>query len=117
MTPDEMNKLRELAEKAQQDGLRIERRELDCGYFTYVIYGDSNDFASTCEIANMKHAKQNAEYIIAANPTTILSLLDRIELLEKKNNEMLDALLDIANGPRDLEVERARQALKDCEEL
>ncbi len=47
--------------------------------FVWMVNGDSDAMLGPGTLA----ARNTAHYVAAANPTTILSLLDRIELLEK----------------------------------
>lgn len=79
----DLKRLRELAMAATRGDWEFERVEHDEGDFSWEI---NNDFRFIAirerDYKKIARAKFDADYIAAANPQTILSLIDRIEKLE-----------------------------------
>ncbi|EAA9320515.1 ead/Ea22-like family protein [Salmonella enterica] len=105
--------LRQLAEKATQgewwsdvietDGEYGEGEDRASGYHSYAVYVDSESLldmtnsTAACIHEEWDHdyhmawdetAKRNAEFIAAANPATVLALLDKLEAAEKRIAEL-----------------------------
>ncbi|MEO3293085.1 ead/Ea22-like family protein [Enterobacter cloacae] len=113
MSNIEKRALREAAEKAtkgewwsdvvETDGEYGEGEDRVSGYHSYAVYVghesllDMTNSTAACIHTEWDHdyqtawdetAKRNAEFIVAANPTTVLALLDELEAAEKKTVEM-----------------------------
>ncbi|HAT3686975.1 ead/Ea22-like family protein [Citrobacter freundii] len=105
--------LRQLAEKATQgewwsdvvetDGEYGEGEDRASGYHSYAVYVgsesllDMTNSTAACIHEEWDHdyhmawddtAKRNAEFIAAANPATVLALLDELEAAEKRIAEL-----------------------------
>ncbi len=61
----------------------IERREIDSGYFTYIVYGPKGDIASTTDELNPR-AKRSAEFLLAATPERVQALVIELMILRKR---------------------------------
>ena len=71
--------LRAIAEAATKGCDSVAREDMDAGYIIYNVYGGGGgNMASCCEIANI-NARNDAKYIAAFNPTTVLKLLDALD--------------------------------------
>ncbi len=65
------------------DPTGIERREIDSGYFTYIVYGPKGDIASTTDELNPR-AKRSAEFLLAATPERVQALVIELMILRKR---------------------------------
>ncbi|MEJ3693063.1 ead/Ea22-like family protein [Citrobacter freundii] len=117
--------LRQLAEKASQgewwsdvvetDGEYGDGEDRASGYHSYAVYVgsesllDMTNSTASCiheewdhdyHIAWDETAKRNAEFIAAANPDTVLALLDELEAKDRLNTELIEKqrLIDICQG-------------------
>lgn len=115
MTALNKQALRQLAEKATQgewwsdvvetDGEYGEGEDRVSGYHSYAVYVGSESLLDMTNstvaciheewdhdyhIAWDEAAKRNAEFIAAANPATVLALLDELEAAEKRIAELRD---------------------------
>ncbi|WP_186413273.1 MULTISPECIES: ead/Ea22-like family protein [Citrobacter freundii complex] len=113
MTALNKQALREAAENATQgewwsdvvetDGEYGEGEDRASGYHSYAVYVDSESLldmtnsTAACIHEEWDHdyhmawdetAKRNAEFIAAANPATVLALLDELEAAEKRISEL-----------------------------
>lgn len=113
MTAHNKQALREAAENATQgewwsdvvetDGEYGEGEDRASGYHSYAVYVDSESLldmtnsTAACIHEEWDHdyhmawdetAKRNAEFIAAANPATVLALLDELEAAEKRISEL-----------------------------
>ncbi|WP_220131455.1 ead/Ea22-like family protein [Citrobacter sp. RHBSTW-00678] len=126
MTALNKQALRELAEKATQgewwsdvvetDGTYGSGEDSGIGFHSYAVYDgsshtllDMTNSTAACVHVEWDHdylmawdetAKRNAEFIAAANPSTVLALLDELETAEKRIAE-LEAKLDSADKLQD----------------
>ena len=117
--------LRQLAEESTQgewwsdvvetDGEYGDGEDRASGYHSYAVYVgsesllDMTNSTAACIHTEWDHdylmawdetAKRNAEFIAAANPSTVLALLDELETAEKRIAE-LEAKLDSADKLQD----------------
>ena len=104
LTPPEKACLREAAGKATPGPWRsVEHSWSDTGIYHAggrVALIDISDEANEENQAELEGiASANAEYIVAANPQTILVLLDEIEALRVSNATMLVALEKLGRAP------------------
>jgi hypothetical protein len=124
MTPDELDALERKAKAARKGPLDIERRDDDCGYMNYIVHGGRGDYA-WCRDELDHLARHNAEFIAAANPQAVLSLiaLARSASEATAKLERLQAHFDAAapehNLPEllDLYFERQKSAEQKLERL
>lgn len=116
MTALNKQALRQLAEKATQGEWWSDVVETDCeygegedrasGYHSYAVYVDSESLldmtnsTAACIHEEWGHdyhmvwdetAKRNAEFIAAANPAIVLSLLDEMEAKDKQISDLKEA--------------------------
>lgn len=85
--------VRKLAEAATP-GPWIAGDDEDSDYFLVGPHdGDGIVFRPVVKL----HPQNNAAYIAAANPATILSLLDRLEKAEKDNGDLRQQVCDLRN--------------------
>ncbi|MBX8903220.1 ead/Ea22-like family protein [Citrobacter freundii] len=114
MTALNKQALRQTAEKATQgewwsdvvetDGEYGEGEDRASGYHSYAVYVgsesllDMTNSTAACIHEELDHdyhmawdetAKRNAEFIAAANPATVLALLDELEIAEKRIAELV----------------------------
>lgn len=108
--------LRQLGEKAsggewwsdvvETDGEYGDGEDRVSGYHSYAVYVDSKSLldmtnsTAACIHTEWDHdyllawdetAKRNAEFIAAANPTTVLSLLDELEAKDRQISDLKEA--------------------------
>ena len=125
MTALNKQALRQLAEESTQgewwsdvvetDGEYGDGEDRASGYHSYAVYVgsesllDMTNSTAACIHTEWDHdylmawdetAKRNAEFIAAANPSTVLALLDELETAEKRIAE-LEAKLDSADKLQD----------------
>lgn len=96
MTKEEREKLRKLALAARSGPFSVERRDVDCGYMTFIAHGDIGDYAWCSEDLDPR-ARRNAEFIAATHRGVVLELLDTIDELEKQR-ELLADLRGLGSG-------------------
>lgn len=84
--------LREAAEKATQGMWRLASTRFNgiTAQSAYPLCGKEEILANAAE-------KRDAEFIAAANPDTVLALLDELEAAEKSNEFLKDQLAELAN--------------------
>ncbi|HDT6604431.1 TPA: ead/Ea22-like family protein [Citrobacter freundii] len=129
MTALNKQALREAAEKATQgewwsdvvetDGEYGDGEDRASGYHSYAVYVgsesllDMTNSTAACIHTEWDHdylmawdetAKRNAEFIAAANPATVLALLDELEAAEKRNAELQRENAYICNRHKELDL-------------
>ncbi|HGW6103976.1 TPA: ead/Ea22-like family protein [Citrobacter werkmanii] len=129
MTALNKQALRQTAEKATQgewwsdvvetDGEYGEGEDRASGYHSYAVYVgsesllDMTNSTAACIHEEWDHdyhmawdetAKRNAEFIAAANPATVLALLDELEAAEKRNAELQSENAYIRNRHKELDL-------------
>ena len=135
MTALNKQALRQLAEKAthgewwsdvvETDGEYGDGEDRASGYHSYAVYVgnesllDMTNSTAACIHEEWDHdyhmawdetAKHNAEFIAAANPATVLALLDELEAAEKRIAEHNFENQLLANADRDIKALRQRIA-------
>lgn len=98
MIKAERDDLRKAALAARPGPFSVERRDVDCGYMTFIAHGNTGDYAWCCEDLDPK-AKRNAEFIAAAHAGAVLSLLDTIDELEKQREALCTVICESAPIP------------------
>lgn len=71
--PD-LDNIESKAKAARPGPYAVERREIDCGYFDYIVHSGKGDVAWCREELDRK-AKANAAYLAALDPATVLALV------------------------------------------
>lgn len=109
-TPEQRRELREKAEALSITPWEIERN-IEVGNI-YIRESRGNK-GRICRIWNERTlTDENAEFIAAASPATILKLLDDIEALERER----DAMIDASSYNRDVEQQfYAACGVPDCD--
>ena len=142
MTALNKQALREAAEKATQgewwsdvvetDGEYGEGEDRASGYHSYAVYVDSESLldmtnsTAACIHEEWDHdyhmawdetAKRNAEFIAAANPATVLALLDELEAAQKyaKDRDAENEDLMLTVGRLRVEKEAAEKRIAELE--
>ncbi|WP_410743571.1 ead/Ea22-like family protein [Citrobacter meridianamericanus] len=135
MTALNKQALRQLAEKAthgewwsdvvETDGEYGDGEDRASGYHSYAVYVgnesllDMTNSTAACIHEEWDHdyhmawdetGKRNAEFIAAANPATVLELLDELEAAEKRIAEHNFENRLLANADRDIKALRQRIA-------
>lgn len=88
----DLEKLRALAMAATPGPWREWGREVEYGA-VYIKHPDGRGgMLSVAQVISFDRREENASFIEAANPTTIISLLDRIAQLEGERDALRDSL-------------------------
>ncbi len=77
-----LDNLEQKAKVATPGPFGVERRDDDCGYMNHIVHGGKGDYA-WCRDELDPRAKENAAFIAAANPQTVLAMVEVIRAAEE----------------------------------